>query len=254
MYLGQRSIGLGKCTGSLCMTLTKVTAVALIYKKCCLHNQVRITHQVTTKLGRHILLLLLITWLNFGGIVSQNVECAFRGQTFYWPCMWNGRSDWRKTKRKCISWTRVTLNFAKLNFDIAVIQELLVWLMGNEYANHVVLLLDHTHDLGVEFSRSKFEIALPQEVVNQHGTKWCKSIIRDHDIDFKSMVRWVDIREWGDFRHRRAIDASSFWYGRKVPPTCIYDLGRRISATDLPTFHQSSHETTLAVINFITLS
>ena len=42
--------------------------------------------------------------------------------------------------------------------------------------------------------------------------KGCESIIRDHDRDiWVTIVGWVDVAysEWGDLRHRRAIDISS---------------------------------------------
>ena len=62
----------------------------------------------------------------------------FQGQTLYWPYLRNGWSDWHETKRKFIGWTLGDLDIVTFTFDL-------------------------THDLGLEFSRSNFEIALSQD-------------------------------------------------------------------------------------------
>ena len=56
------------------------------------------------------------------------------------------------------------LDFSRLNFKITVCQDLLFWLIWNEKISNKLdtetLPLDHTH----EFSMSKFEMALSQEL------------------------------------------------------------------------------------------
>ena len=56
--------------------------------------------------------------------------------------------------------------------------------------------VDLTHDLGHEFSRSTFELALSQEWEGQFTweQKGCELIIHDHDLDLcVTIVAWVDV-------------------------------------------------------------
>ena len=61
-------------------------------------------------------------------------------------------------------------------------------------------------------------------MLNDMERKGCESIIHDHDCDlWVIMVRWVDVpdSDWGDFRHRPAVDISSyllihFWFSKSV--------------------------------------
>ena len=49
--------------------------------------------------------------------------------------------------------------------------------------------------------------------------KGCESIIHDHDCDlWVTMVGWVDVpySDWGDFKHRRAVDISSLILMRDI--------------------------------------
>ena len=51
----------------------KVTAVVLIKKMCvCLHDKMRTTPAVTTELVTYTLLVMILTWLNSGGILLEN--------------------------------------------------------------------------------------------------------------------------------------------------------------------------------------
>ena len=83
-------------------------------KLACLQDKVRTTQPITTKLGSYISLVMVITWLDFGGILfetfflpifaSKILDVFFQGQTLYWTYLRNGWSDWCETKRRCISW------------------------------------------------------------------------------------------------------------------------------------------------------
>ena len=86
------------------------------------------------------------------------------------------------------------------------------------WADCMTLPFDHTHnlDLGVEISRSESEIALSQD--------WdCWLTWNENDVSHPfmtmiltnlTMVGRADVpdSDWGDFRHRRAVDIySSVW-------------------------------------------
>ena len=92
------------------MTLTQGHGCDIDKQKfACLQDKVRTTQPITTKLSGHILLVLLITWLDFGGILLESLFCqifwcVFHGQTLYWPYLRNSWSDWCETKRRCICW------------------------------------------------------------------------------------------------------------------------------------------------------
>ena len=83
----------------------------------------------------------------FGKLSLKKSDVFFQGQTLFWPYLRNGWADWCETKRKCIgwilgticyldlwphSWMTLTLDVSRSNFEIALSQELLVWLMWNE--------------------------------------------------------------------------------------------------------------------------
>ena len=161
---------------------------------------------------------MLITCLDFEGILLETLilpnfvckfwMCFFQSQALYWTYLRNGWSDWCEMKK-----------------GGAVV---------GYWVNYVTLIFDPTHDLDLVVSRSKFEIALFEEyggggvgvgVGGGWGVGWvgggliymerkgCDSIIHDHDHDlWVTMVGWVDVpySDRGDFRHRRAIDISSF--------------------------------------------
>ena len=83
------------------------------HKFACLQDKVRTTHPITTKLGSNIPLVMLITWVDFEGILLETfftkfslkfLDVFFQGQTLYWTYLRNGWSDWCETKRRCIGW------------------------------------------------------------------------------------------------------------------------------------------------------
>ena len=58
-----------------------------------------------TKRGSCIPIVMLITcWKPLCEFSLKISDVFFRGQTLFWPYLWNGWSDWCETKRKFISW------------------------------------------------------------------------------------------------------------------------------------------------------
>ena len=108
------------------------------------HDELRIAHQITTKLGRYIplvmvmnLLILLEIFFFFCQIFfSKFWFCFFYDQTFHWSHLRNGWDDWCEMNSWCIE-------------------------MG---AGPTVTL---TYDLDHGFFKSKFEIPLHQECEGQ---------------------------------------------------------------------------------------
>ena len=112
-YLGKRKYRSGKMYWvTFGWPWPKVTVVTLTYKQklACLQDKVRTTRPITTKLGSYILLVMVTTWLDFGGIVSETLfsskisDVFYQGQTLYWTYLRNGWSDWCETKWRCIGW------------------------------------------------------------------------------------------------------------------------------------------------------
>ena len=118
----------------------------------------------------------------------------------------------------------LTLDVSRSNFEIAVSQGLLVWLMWNEkeeswigyWANCMTLPFDHTCDIDLGVSRSESEIALSQE-----WDGWLTWNKKDVSHPFMimiltsvTMVGWADVpdSDQGDFRRRRAVNISSCSY------------------------------------------
>ena len=91
----------------------------------------------------------------------------------------------------------------------------------------MTLSFDHTQDLdlGVQISRSESEITLSQE---WDGRLTCDEKDASHPfmtmiLTSVTLVRWADVLEsdWGDFRRRRAVNISSFYYenyGKSLKP------------------------------------
>ena len=112
-YFGQRKYGSGKmCWMTFLWPWPKVTAVTLTNKIfSCLQDKVRTTQLITTKLGSYIPLVMLITWLDFGGILVKTFFC----QIF-------------KKKFGCV--------FSRSNTVLDISQEWLVRLIWNEKEVH----------------------------------------------------------------------------------------------------------------------
>ena len=83
------------------------------------------------------------------------------------------------------------------------------------WADCMTLPFDHTRDLdlGVEISRSESEIALSQEwdVWLTWNEKDVSHRFMTMILTSMTMVGWGDVPDsnWGDFRHRRAVDIRS---------------------------------------------
>ena len=119
----------------------KVRAVTLINKKiACLQDKVRTTQPITTQLGSYIPLVMLITCLDFGGILP-NFREKFR------MCLF-------KVKH-CIGHISEMVGpiDVKRKGDASV----------GYWVNYVTLIFDLTNDLDLVVSRSRFEIALFEE-------------------------------------------------------------------------------------------
>ena len=59
------------------MTLTQGHGCGIDYQKfACLRDKVRTTHQITIKRGSFIVLVMVITWLDFGEILLETVILA----------------------------------------------------------------------------------------------------------------------------------------------------------------------------------
>ena len=73
---------------------------------------------------------------------------------------------------------------------------------------------DHTHDLDLGVSRSESEIALSQEwgSLLTMNEKDASHPFMTMILTCVTMVGWADVpdSDRGDFRHRRAVDISSF--------------------------------------------
>ena len=166
-------------------------------KFACLQDKVRTTQPITTKLSMAISVVMLITWLDFKGILLETLilpnflpkfwMCFFKVK-HYWTYLRNGWCDWCEAKRRFIS-----------------------WILGELCA---LDLWPHPWPWPCSFSLRNGGAA------DWHGKKGCNSIVHDHDCDiWVNMVGWVDVpySDWGDFR-RRAVDISSFcirWLSNK---------------------------------------
>ena len=82
----------------------------------CPHGKVRIAHPIATNLKRYIPLVILSTWLSFGGILSEPFffffwtnflrkisTGLFPDRTFYLLYLRSGWSSWCETKRKLVN-------------------------------------------------------------------------------------------------------------------------------------------------------
>ena len=157
----------------------------------------RTTQPITTKLGSCIPLIMVITWLDFGGILLEILILP----------------NFLRKFRMCFFKVKHSIgHFSGMVGPIDVKRK--GGALVGYCVNYVTLTLRLTYDLDLIVSRSKFEIALFEEwgLIDMEW-KGCESIIHDHDCDlWVTMVGWVDVpySDWGDFRRRRAIDISSF--------------------------------------------
>ena len=172
-------------------------------------------------------MVMVITWLDFGGIMLEiifwqiffeNLGCVFsRSNTLLdiyqeWlvRMMWNEKEvHWLDTGWTMWPWHLTsprtwTFDFSSSNFKITVSEELLSdwcetkrpWPCSFKVKDWNSLILG----MGVGALIDTEE-------------KGCESIIHDHDCDlWVTLVGWVNVQysHWGDFRHRRAVDKSSY--------------------------------------------
>ena len=143
-----------------------------------------------------------------------NCDLDLWPHTWHWPSIFQGHISKKLYQRNCY------LIDVKQNESKSV----------RYWADCMVLPFDHTHDLGLVVSRSKFEIALFDEwgwikfwnnplwgmgvdALIDIERKGCESMNHDHDCDlWVTMVVWVDVpySDWGGFRRLRAVDISSW--------------------------------------------
>ena len=159
---------------------------------------------------------MLIAWINFEEILLEKFSTKFFFSKFqmcifkvkhYWPFLRNSCSDWSEMKMKCVDWLLVdyvtsplTLDFSRsiLNNCISGIVGLIDMKQEESKAiacrtDNFILPFDHTHDLGLGFSRSKFEIAcLGHEKDANQSQPWLRV----------TRVGWMNVSDydWGDFK------------------------------------------------------
>ena len=178
----------------------------------------RTTHRITTRHGSFIALFMVITWFwrnsvgifDFGKFSLKISDVFFSrsntilaiSQEWFVRLMWNEKVKFRKSSISGIAGL----------IDVKWTRSELIWY----WTDCMTLPFDHTYDpdLGVKISRSKSEIALSQE--------WdCRWTWNEKDVSHPfmtviltsvTMVGWADVPDcdWGDFRHRRAFDISSY--------------------------------------------
>ena len=121
-------------------TLTRGDGCGIDKQKCaCLQDKVRTTQSITTKLGSYIPLVMLITWLDFGGILLEPFSLPI----------------FKKKIRMC---------FFKVKHSIGYISGMVgpidVRRKGGAsvgfWVNCVISIFDLTHDLELWFAKVKF--------------------------------------------------------------------------------------------------
>ena len=154
-------------------------------------------------------------------------------KTFYWAYLRNGWSVWCEMKRMCIDWMldqpcdlavwphwwpRPWISMVKfLTTCILGMDGMSEWIkMKRKWSNwmlgwlYMTSMFDHTHDLDLVFSRSKFVIALSQELAMWN--------VRNVSLSFMIMTvkfvwplwgGWRYTSAWSDFKPQSAVDISS---------------------------------------------
>ena len=87
----------------------------------------------------------------FAIFLSKFRKCFFQSQALYWPCLRNSWSDWCESKGRSsdgnwVNYVTLTfdlthdlnLGFLSSNFEFAVSQELLVWMMWNKKGSEFI--------------------------------------------------------------------------------------------------------------------
>ena len=230
----------GNVLNDLSMTLTQGHGCGVHQQKfACLRDKVRTTHRITTKRGRFVALVMVITWLDIGGILSEIAilanflwkfrMCFFKVKHYFGHI--SGMIGPIDVKRKGSALVGYWVQYVTLTFDLThdldlgcfkvkfwnssisgIVGLIDVKWKGSEliwyWADCMTLPFDHTHDLDV--SRSESEIVLSQEWGGQ-------LTINEKDVSHPfmtmiltcvTMVGWADVpdSDRGDFRRRRAVD------------------------------------------------
>ena len=215
---------------------------------------------------------MLKTWLDFGGILLETDflanflwkvwMCFFKVKhSLYWTYLRNGWYDWCETKRSCIGWILGELCDLDhwphpwpwpLIFQGQILKDLylrncyLIDVKQKESksiryrGDCMVLPFDHTHELDLVISRSKFEVALFEEweswlTWNERDVSWSFMTMTDLWV---TMVEWVYVldSDWGDFKRRRVVDISSLsWFGQL---SGIFKLMRLINVKFIAFHHE----------------
>ena len=184
---------------------------------------------------------------NFGCVFSRsNTILAISQEWVFW-LMWNenevhrldtGYDMWPWPLTSLIT---LTLDVSRSNFQNSCITRIVglidVKWKGSEligyWADYMTLTFDHTHYLDLGVSGSKSEIASSQEWDSQltWNEKNASHQFMTMILTSVTMLGWADVpdSDWGDFRHRHAIDissctriSSSLW-GQWVE--CCFDTG-----------------------------
>ena len=150
-------MSLKKCTGWPFGDLDPRSRLWHQLPKCaCLRDKVRTTHKITTQQhGSFIVLVMVITWLDFGEVLLEILilsnflkkfrMCFFKVKHYFGHIseMIGPIDVKRKGSASVGYWVQyvtltltslmtLTLDVSRSNFEIALSQELLVWLMWNE--------------------------------------------------------------------------------------------------------------------------
>ena len=216
-------MGLGKCTGRLSMTLTQGHNCGIDYQKfACLHDKVRTIHQITTKRGSFIALVMFITWLDFGYVLLETVilanfqMCFFKVKHYFGHI--SGMVGPIDVKRKGSALVGNWVQYVTLTFDLThdldlgcfkvkfrnssisgIVGLIDVKWKGSDWmwywADCMTLPFDHTHDLDLGASRSESEIAISQEWDGR--LTWNEKDLGHPFMTMMltsvSMVGWVDV-------------------------------------------------------------
>ena len=138
------------------MTLTQGHGCDIDKQKfACLQDKVRTTQLITRKLGSYIPLVLVITWLDFGGIMLE---------ILFLP-------NFLRKFRMCFFKVKHSIGHISGMVGPIDVKRKGGALVGY-WVNYVTLTFHLTYDLDLVVSRSKFEIALFEELgADWHGMK-----------------------------------------------------------------------------------
>ena len=172
-----------------------------------MHDKVRTTHPINSKLGSVILLGMLITWLDFGKFCL-----TLFGACFLFVCLF--------VLFCFVLLFKFRMSVLRVKYSIGHISGIVVpidvkYLIGVKrketkscryWADCLALSFDHMHDLDLEASRCTFQslISWMGRLINMERNGF-ELIIHDHDCHIcVTMIGWVDVpdRDRGDITCR----------------------------------------------------